>query len=46
MTVDLLTIGVQPSEIEAMKFRRLNYYWQCAKVMINANQVAQDASNG
>lgn len=45
MIANLLSIGVQPSEIENMTFKRLSFYNDFAEVMIKAkieaNQVIE-----
>ena len=42
MIANLLHIRVQPSEIEAMTFKRLSFYNDFAEVMIKARMDAAD----
>jgi len=42
MIANLLTIGVQPSEIEAMTFKRLSFYNDFAEIMVKARLDAAD----
>ena len=43
MIANLLTVGIQPSEIEAMTFKRLSFYNDFAEIMVKARV---DAAGG
>lgn len=40
MTANLIFIGIQPSEIEAMSFSKMQYYNEFAEIMLKAKAQA------